>query len=198
MTDGNVEKRPKQKLPLSLRVMSMLTIIGMIVVSGLGEYLGSTIGARWPDLYNYLWHITPSLSHLDLSSFDLEQRFRTMFQIVTMLYGMLAWSGLCVAISALWSMIAGPRVTFDDKPGLEKWRMVVFVIFLILGGAAVVFFGLLPLRSEGFLIRGGILDSAPLWWTRVSILVSACTIGVMAAVYMLTVLMKMRRRTRTA
>jgi len=198
MTEANAEKRQRQKLPLNLRVMSALTAIGMVMVSALGEYVGRSFGARWSDLYHNLWRITPSLSHLEMSNLSNVRQFETISQAVTVLYGMLVWSGSCIAISALWSIIAAPTIVFDDKPGLEKWRMVVLVISLVAVGAAITFFGLLPLRSDGFLIRGGVLDASPLWWMRAFALLSASAIGIMAVVYALVVLTKMQRRKKAS
>lgn len=188
-------KPPSRKLPSNLRWMPALAIVGMFIVSSVSGPLSVSIEREWPNLSDHLWTVTPSLRHLQLVNANIDEQHRvTSSQIVTVLYGMYLWSGLCIVVSVVWSLMTVPKITFADGPGLEKWRIVGLLIFIVLLGVAAVFFGLYPLRSETFLVRGGLLNSAAFWWLRALLLIASCTVGVMLVIYSIATVMKMQRR----
>jgi hypothetical protein len=182
-----------KKLPKSLQLMSSVAIVGMITICVASGSLSVGIVREWPSFVDYLWNMTPSLRHLQMSDMSADEQLRLTAETVTVLYGMLLWGSLCVVTSTAWSLIAVPGVTFENKPGLEQWRIVALCGFMILMVMAIVFFGLYPLRSESFLMRGGLLHSATFWWVRAFLLISGCTVGTMCGLYAIVVVVKSRK-----
>jgi hypothetical protein len=201
MTDANQNRQSSIRLlPKGLKILICMAALGMLVISVASDTAGTVLATAYPGLYRHLSYATPSLRELraqfegGLSSEEANSTMTTpMAQAVTELYGIAIWGAVCIIAVAAWACIFAPRVTFANQPGTERSRVFGLGIFLLVLAGAMTFFGLYPFRSDGLLLRGGILDSSALWWPRTFSLTGACIIGIMVVIWALIILLKSKR-----
>lgn len=189
-----------RSLPRCLQYSILISAVGMLLIGVFSRPIASWLVSTIPELYRYLAELAPSVRQLHESlgsqspaiATSPDEQTAMLGQAVTVLYGMLSWGGGCVVALAGWSFARAPRTTIPNKTGTERRQKVILVFFFFALLCALAFFATYPLRSDGFLVRAGILRGSLLWWWKVFVLIAASNTGVLALVFCLAVILRSR------